>query len=79
MNLVAIGQMIRSARKAAGLSQADLAQRAAVSRYTVVKLESGKADDVQLKTLAAILVEVNLGFEVRTASPSGLPILGDKK
>lgn len=39
--LVDLGRTIATARKARGMSQADLAQRLGVSKVTVIRLESG--------------------------------------
>jgi len=40
----ALGERIRRRRKEAGLTQAELAERAGVGRITVVRLENGKID-----------------------------------
>jgi transcriptional regulator with XRE-family HTH domain len=79
VNLPEIGQAIRRARRVAKLSQQALAQRAEVSRYTLIKLERGQVDDVQFKTLAAILVELDLLLAVVPRSLTGLPVLGEKQ
>lgn len=77
MNLPQLGQMILAHRKSRGLTQQELAERARVSRYTLIKLEKGSASDIQLKTLLAILSELNLTIDVRERPISGVPVLGD--
>lgn len=77
MNLPQLGQMILAHRKSRGLTQQKLAERARVSRYTLIKLEKGSASDIQLKTLLAILSELNLTIDVRERPISGVPVLGD--
>lgn len=77
MDLPEIGTRIQASRKSHGLSQKALAERAGVSRYTVVKLENGQASDVQLKTLLAILGELHLTVAVTELPVSGVGVLGD--
>lgn len=76
-NIPSIGARVRAARKQAGLTQVQLARRAGVSRYTLVKLETGKLPDVTVKTLASILNVVGLELHVDERRVSGLPILGE--
>ena len=77
MQLVDIGNRIRETRKQLGISQQALAVRAGVSRYTLIKLENGKADDVQFQILAAILGELNLAVSIKTKPVSGVAVLGE--
>jgi transcriptional regulator with XRE-family HTH domain len=74
-----LGQVVRAARKQAGLSQAELARDAAVNRYTVIRLETGKLADVNYKTLASILGVLNLQLAVLDRPISGLPVLGEER
>ena len=78
MTLSEIGQIILANREAHGLTQTALANRAGVSRYTLIKLEKGQADDVQFKILSAILVELHLCLTVTDMPVSGITVLGDK-
>ena len=78
MNLTEIGHSILRSRKAHGLTQLSLADRAGVSRYTVVKLENGKVADIQFKILAAILSELRLSLTVTDRPVSGITVLGDQ-
>ncbi len=77
MKLSEIGQVVRANRKALGFSQQTLAERAHVSRFTLIKLENGSASDIQLKTLAAILAELRLKLTVSEIPVSGVQILGE--
>ena len=78
MKLTELGQIILVHRKAHGLTQKKLAERARVSRYTLIKLENGRADDIQFKILSAILSELHLTLTVTDIPVSGISVLGDK-
>jgi transcriptional regulator with XRE-family HTH domain len=66
-----IGLLIKSQRLAAHLTQSDLAQRAAVSRTTLSRLEGGKAPNVQADVLDRLLASLNIQPRVESsASPS---------
>lgn len=57
----ALGRTIRSARKQAGLTQAELATRSLVNRQTIIGLESGhetRAIESLFDTLAALGLEL---------------------
>jgi len=55
MYFAALGPVIRQARKAKSLTQAQLARRAGVARTTVNQLENGVFPDIGVKKLMAIL------------------------
>lgn len=76
MNLLEIGKIILINRKSLGLTQKALAERARISRYTLVKLENGQASDIQFKTLTAVLSELRLTIDVMEMPVSGVTILG---
>ncbi len=76
MTLIEVGQIILADRKARGLTQKMLAERAGVSRYTLIKLERGQADDIQFKILSAILSELHLTLAVTDMPVSGITVLG---
>lgn len=76
MDLAEIGSVILTNRKLLGLSQKALADRARVSRYTVIKLENNNASDIQFKTLGAILSVLRLTLSVSDMPVSGIRILG---
>lgn len=78
MTLSEIGRCILAARKSHRLTQQALAERAGVSRYTIVKLETGRAADIQFKILTAILAELHLTLAVTETPISGVAVLGDE-
>jgi transcriptional regulator with XRE-family HTH domain len=67
-SLANIGTQIASARKAADLSQIDLALRAKVSRATINALENGRASDIGFSKLNRILAVVGLELDLRAPS-----------
>jgi y4mF family transcriptional regulator len=69
MTPIAIGQIIRRARKAQGLRQDELAGVAQVGLRFIVELEAGKPTIQLGKTLKVLDV---LGCDVTVAPPAGL-------
>jgi transcriptional regulator with XRE-family HTH domain len=67
MRLQEIGYQVRQARGAHGLTQAQLATAAGVSRTTLNQLENGLFPDLGIKKLQAILREVGLDFAIQAA------------
>ncbi len=65
-----IGNQVREARKAKGLTQAALAAQVGVSRSTLFLLESGKVQDLGIRKVIRILER--LGLELSTR-PAGAP------
>jgi transcriptional regulator with XRE-family HTH domain len=63
-----LGTAIRSARLAQGLSQADLARRAGVSRKLIADLEAGK-EGAALGTALAVASAVGLSWQAPDDSP----------
>ncbi len=78
MKLTELGQIILANREAHGLTQKILADRAGVSRYTLIKLENGQANDIQFKILSAILSELHMTLTVTDIPVSGITVLGDQ-
>ncbi|HEX8079925.1 MAG TPA: helix-turn-helix transcriptional regulator [Jatrophihabitans sp.] len=59
----ALGRAIRAARSQAGLTQAELAERARANRYAIVQLEAGhetRAIEILFDTLAALDLELSV-------------------
>ncbi|MEX0943309.1 MAG: helix-turn-helix transcriptional regulator [Pseudomonadales bacterium] len=77
-SLTEIGRTVQHARSLKGLTQGQLALQANVSRYTIIKLETGSATDIQFKTLVAILTALQLQLSVTDIPVSGLRVLGEK-
>ncbi|MFN0216073.1 MAG: helix-turn-helix domain-containing protein [Saprospiraceae bacterium] len=69
---VNVGAMLRVAREAAGLSQADVALKSGTTRNYISRIENDKSD-IQLETLQKI-VELGIGGEivVRIKSPKAV-------
>jgi len=68
--LADIGQHIRQARKAAGLSTVEVAARAGRSRDVLHRLEHG--EDVSLSSLLMILGAIGQCIEITPAGPPTL-------
>ena len=64
-----LGAVIRGARKDAGLTQAQLAERARVSRRWLLRLENGRAPGAELSKILTTLNALNLRLTVDTAPP----------
>ena len=60
--LADLGEQIRTARRAANLTQADLIKRAGISRDTLSRLERG--EPVDTPTLLKVLQALNLRLEL---------------
>ena len=71
-----LASVLRKHRKAAGLSQLQLAEMAGVGKTAVFDLEKGK-ETVQLDTLRKILTVLNI--KVQLISPLMNQILNDEK
>lgn len=71
-----LSEIIRKHRKAAGLSQLQLAELAGVGKTVVFDLEKGK-ETVQLDTLRKVLSVLNI--KVRLNSPLMDQIIKDEK
>lgn len=64
-----LGAAIRDARKTAGLTQSQLADRAGVSRRWLITLENGKAPGAELTKILTTLAALDLQLTVDTAPP----------
>ena len=59
-----VGLIVAPARKAAGLTQAELARRAGVSRQLVNRLEVGTANGIAFDKLLSVLKVVDCGLDI---------------
>lgn len=69
------GALVRQARRQAGLSQAQLAERAGVSRQWIIGFEQGKSS-AELGHVLRIVAAVGLRFDAVPA-PEHNPLLDD--
>lgn len=60
-----VSSLVREARKKIGITQAELAKLAGVSRQLVMGLESGKATGIGLDKLLHILEVLNLSMSIQ--------------
>jgi len=60
-----VGDAVYHHRTRLGLSQRELAERAGISRHTVVNIESGQTNGVRLGTLAKVFDALRLQVDVR--------------
>jgi transcriptional regulator with XRE-family HTH domain len=73
MRLQEIGYQVRRARGARGLTQAQLATAAGVSRTTLNQLENGLFPDLGIKKLQAILGELGLSLTIQPTREGRVP------
>lgn len=76
MDLTSIGPEIARQRKQAGLTQAELAARAGISRATIAGLETGAARELGFNKVMAILAALHLDLRITVAN-KGRPTLED--
>ncbi len=65
-----LGAALRDARRAAGLSQQSLAERAAVSRQWLSRLETGSNPGAELRKVLDVLAALDLAVQL---APSPKP------
>ncbi len=65
MNFEKIGKLIREERKKRGLTQAELAERAGITRQTLSKVERGKVALVTVASFLKLLDSLGLELEVK--------------
>src|SRR5688572_3051434 len=68
MRLQELGHRLRRARQARGLTQAQLAAAAGVTRATVNRLENGDVPDLGINKVQALLERLGLTLAVQEAS-----------
>ena len=67
MDAFKLGDAVRAARKAKGLTQAELAKRVSVSRHTIMLLERNTYSDLGLRKVLNVLSVLGLSLQVITA------------
>ena len=73
MRLQELGYQIRRARNAHGLTQAQLAAAAKITRTTLNRLENGLIEDLGIRKVNAILQQLGLVLSVQEAAPGRRP------
>jgi transcriptional regulator with XRE-family HTH domain len=68
LSLSSIAELIATRRKATGLSQTALAQRARISRATLDALENGRLGELGYSKITNILTALGLELKVQEAS-----------
>ncbi len=68
LDLFEVGQRVRLQRRAAKLTQPELAKRSGVSRATIAALENGKLGELGFVKLTKILAVVGLDLRLTTAN-----------
>ena len=71
-----IAARVKETRRAQGLTQLALAERAKVSRPTIARLETGKLPEIGYRTLLKILRALDLDLRLTTLN-KGRPTLDD--
>ncbi|MBT4122693.1 MAG: helix-turn-helix transcriptional regulator [Candidatus Ruthia sp.] len=75
MKLHEIGPNIKTLRKAAKLTQSDLADLAGISRVTYGRLERGEIATVSIKTIDIVLSALDYEIDIKAKEAYGIPVL----
>ena len=73
MDLIDLGERVRRERRAAGITQQELAQKSGVSRLRIVQFENGQVFDMKFGTVMQILEAVGMTLALdrpRSARPT---------
>lgn len=76
MDVIELGEKVRAARKEMKLTQANLANRAGISRERLNELENGKAGNIGFISVIVLLEELNLDLKITTFN-HGRPTLDE--
>ena len=75
MKLHEIGPNIKTLRKAAKLTQSDLADLAGISRVTYGRLERGEIAAISIKTIDIVLSALGYEIDIKGKEAFGIPVL----
>lgn len=75
MKLHEIGPKIKSLRKDARLTQAELANIAGISRVTYGRLERGEIATVSIKTVDVVMSALGYEIDFKMKEAFGIPVL----
>jgi transcriptional regulator with XRE-family HTH domain len=65
LTLVSLGTQIAAKRRQLGLSQAELAKKAVISRATVDALENGRSGELGFSKVTRILSALGMGLKIQ--------------
>lgn len=69
MDFYSVAEQVRTLRKKQGISQIQMAKHLNISRATLSAFEAGRAGDVGLKKVIAMLDYLGFEFRIREKSP----------
>ena len=69
MNLIELGDKIKTLRAQRGLTQEELAKKVGISRPTLSKLENNYLTDISVVTLDKILSELGYELDIKEHNP----------
>jgi transcriptional regulator with XRE-family HTH domain len=64
LKLIELGKLVKQARRAQNLSQAELVQRSSVSRARIDALENGRISEIGFKNLMRVMNTLGLDLRV---------------
>lgn len=76
MDIFDYGERVREERKARGMTQDELAEKAGLSRGRLNRIENGQIFDMKFATVVAVLEALDLSLRIGTAN-AGRPTLDD--
>ena len=68
LDLISIGEQVAAHRKKLRLTQAELSEKAGISRATLDALENGRAGELGFSKVAKLLAALGLELRLQTAS-----------
>ena len=69
LDLCSLGSQVAASRRALGLSQSVLAQKAGISRATLDALENGRSGELGFSKVTKILAALGLELKLQPANP----------
>ncbi|MEA3332942.1 MAG: helix-turn-helix transcriptional regulator [Pseudomonadota bacterium] len=75
MMLLELGESLRRLRREKGLTQAETASKAGISRPTLSRMEQGKFANVSVRALFIILDALDYKIEITGKNSIDLPVL----
>jgi len=74
MTLIELGGVVREARRKAGFTQEQLADRVGCSPRTIIRIESGNTDDFRVRLLLDVMTVLSLDMRVEPVRPLEKPV-----